>query len=198
MKKVLIAIVCVVLAVSMAGCAPSQQSAGESTTGSVGAEASEGDIVQGTPEISIEDYKSLISDSQTNIEKAVVVLSNMGKYEYNFIDAREGLSKMPFDPETVVESAKEWLEENDVDFSEIEAIQKTIDDEYKEIIAIDISGSEAEKIKELYDELYDGYRELSRVVVSPPTNADEFADVFNGSIDTIQGCNEKISLLVSD
>ena len=187
MKQILLIVLCIFLIVGLIGCGGVQDTQQTAET------------VQTSSPLSLAEYREMISKNMADIEEVIIVLGNMGKYEYSYIEASAKISDRPLEQETVLKYTKEWVEEEgNVDLDEIEDLQNEIDNKHKEIITINIDDAEAVELKTSYKGLYDAYKELHRLINFPSLNLSSFGSAFSESLDNIQKYNEELSLLISE
>jgi len=145
----------------------------------------------------LDEYKELVSKFNNDIMAQSLLLSNMGKWEYNYWKAYNSLDAKSPDFDSMTSHAYELLVKNaEVGEEEIANNYKSISEQYKQIVVIDISGSEAGEIKESFKNLYDAYSSLYKMTTSPSGSLSSFSDNYNTYTDDIVKNNEMISLLI--
>lgn len=184
MKKIIVYILINVLLVSLAACGSPINSQTEATTAATT-----------TAPFNIEEYREIINTCRTDIYDSSILLSNMGKYEYNFMKALASVSGTPDD--TVAEKAFEWLSENsDATKESVAEDYESIREQYKEIILIEASGKEAEELSDSLEDMYEAYTDLYTLVTEPHNYVSTFSSSYNDYIDTISECNDDLGLFL--
>ncbi len=184
MRRTIISMLVFVLLVSITACSSPTNTPTETTTAATT-----------TVPFNIEEYREIINTCRTDIYDSSILLSNMGKYEYNFMKALASVSGTPDD--TVAEKAFEWLSENsDATKESVAEDYESIREQYKEIILIEASGKEAEELSDGLEDMYEAYTDLYTLVTEPHNYVSTFSSSYNDYIDTISACNEDLGLFL--
>ena len=155
-----------------------------------------------TPEasISLEEYKIMVSDFNSRIMEASVILANAGMSEYNYWKAYSSLPMYgELDYQKMAEAAMEWLSENS------DADAETVKAAYDELIVASINISDAnidgeipEELPELVQALFGAYHALYSLVVEPSGEIGDFLIQLNNHVNAIMAFNEDISALIEE
>ena len=140
----------------------------------------------------IDVFKAEITESKQLMYNTSILLGNMGKYEYNFVKA---LGSMESD--SMLKNAYEWLAEK-ANFSkeELADAHELIRQQYKEIELIEPEGTEAEKLKESYEALYDAYNALHNTVLSPSGSISSFGAAVSDTLKAFVAADDDLALWV--
>lgn len=143
----------------------------------------------------VDEYRTNISDAKDELEKLYIPLGNMATYQANYIKNLNNLGGK-FESEKVFNNAVEWMEEkSDYLFDDVSVGFEEATKKYKEILAIETQGGEAEKLQELYFNLYDALCELYFTVTQPSKST--FADSVTNSMDNFMEAYNKLDALLS-
>ena len=150
-----------------------------------------------TAQFDITEYKQLVSACADQLSDGAIALSNVVKYEYNYWKSINNLGGT-FKPDQAVTAAMAWIEENS-DYTEdgIKDQHDSIALMYKEIISIDIEGTEAQIIFEHFDELFDAYIGLYNMGMSPSGSLTSFVADYNTYTNVVKSSKEKLDILLA-
>ena len=185
-----IIISCITIIFLLSGCSSNNTESNNSTS------TTSASAVESTPAtttsttvavISEDEYYKLAKDFSEKIDDASIYLSNMGQYEYNYMDNYTNISGNDIDSDTakeVVDEAKKWLvKKGKVKSSKIDNDYKTLTKEYNKLATLNISDS-AKVVAEKVDDIYDNYSNLYSLVTDIG-DFSSFADDYNDYIDNI-------------
>lgn len=131
----------------------------------------------------IDVYKQSVSTCIKFINESAILLHNAVSMECKYLDI---LGKA--DADGAFETAMKFLEENsDYNEESLRTQYEDISEMYKEIIAENIDGTEAQEIKESYKKLFDAYVGLYNLAMSPtgtPSTISSSHDDYIGVIQT--------------
>ncbi len=192
MRRLLALLLVLSMGLSMAACG-----AAEETEETIAPETTEATTEETVPPFDIDEYKTAVWSCSSKMYENSIILYNLANYENTYWESLEKLSGT-VTPEDLINSALEWLEKKGGGTeSEITAQYEAIKHEYKEIVSTEISGTEAEEIKKIYDEYFDAYLSFYKLVFSPSGTIGDFVENINNCINTIENCNSKLEILVS-
>ena len=155
MKKIFIALLTTTILLGTTACSSSNNTEEVTTTTAETIEEN-----TNVAETSIENYKNKVYSLTEIIEEASVLLSNMAKYEYNYMSSLYKISGR-MDSDSVVENGRTWLsEKGNVKEDRIDKDFEKITNDYFEIKELTVSGKKAETIDEKLSNLYDEYSAL--------------------------------------
>lgn len=185
-----IVISCIAIIGLLTGCSTNNSESKSSTT------SSSTSTVESTPAtttsttvavISEDKYYELAKDFSAKIDDASIYLSNMGQYEYNYMDHYTNISGNDIDSDTakeVVDEARQWLvKKGKVKSNKIDNDYKTLTKEYNKLATLNISNS-AKVVAEKVNDIYDNYSKLYSLVTNIG-DFSSFADDYNDYIDNI-------------
>lgn len=179
MKKIFIALLTAILLIGTTACSSSSNTEEVTTTTAETIEEN-----TNVAETSIENYKNKVYSLTETIEEASVLLSNMAKYEYNYMSSLYKISGR-MDSDSVVENGRTWLsEKGNVKEDRIDKDFEKITNDYFEIKELTVSGKKAETIDEKLSNLYDEYSALYTQTTTA-SSLDNFADDYNDHVNAI-------------
>ncbi len=179
MKKIFIALLTAILLIGTTACSSSSNKEEVTTTTAETIEEN-----TNVAETSIENYKNKVYSLTETIEEASVLLSNMAKYEYNYMSSLYKISGR-MDSDSVVENGRTWLsEKGNVKEDRIDKDFEKITNDYFEIKELTVSGKKAETIDEKLSNLYDEYSALYTQTTTA-SSLDNFADDYNDHVNAI-------------
>jgi len=176
----------------MAGCAPSEPPAPSVIA-----------TPEPTPELTeppfdISEYKELVSELKDVIMETSIWLANMGNYEFNYWETLENIGGT-IEYEEMAAEAEEWLNKKaEIDSGTLSKNYAEIGKKYKEVIKVEVVGTEANEIHENIIEMYKAFDALYLLVTSPSGDISDFADSFNEYSETIKRQDSMLSTLLSD
>lgn len=189
MRRILTALLASLIAMSLLGCGGNQGNVNESIPETAATTAIQFDL---------DAYKESVSTCATEISNEVVVLNNVVKKEADYLKIYNDVSNGKANYEGAVETAMKWLEEkSDYSAESIEEQYNEIAKMYKDIVSEEITGAEAEELKEVFDELFTAYIELHSLALSPSGSLSAFIENCNDCIDTIKTDTSKLDILLS-
>ena len=145
----------------------------------------------------IDAYKKMLSDCMNEISTNAMMYYNMCKYEVNYWDALNSVNGT-FSSETATQNAMEWLEEETDETAEsLSTRHDTITNLYKEISFAEIDGTEAEKLQEVFEEMYDNYCLIYNAAMSPSGDIDSFTSKTNDAVRDFKASKSKLETLLS-
>ncbi|MGN1085839.1 MAG: hypothetical protein ACI4Q5_02295 [Porcipelethomonas sp.] len=152
--------------------------------------------------ISIEEYRSKISDFNNSIYDASILLSNISQYERNYWENLEELGRS-VDSNKVYENAMDWLKENasedyDITDTVLQDNYKSICTSYSEIVGMGINTPDVSAINNAYEELFSNYCMLYTLATNPDGDINTFVDKFNEYIDNIKNYNTMLSTFLEE
>lgn len=101
------------------------------------------------------------------------------------------------EPSKIVQSAQGWLQkEAGVKPEQIEAADNSINNKYKEILKIEVSGTEAEKIQQLFFELYKDYSSMHHNVTTATLTMSDFSNETLDTMNSFSKNNEQLKTLL--
>ena len=150
------------------------------------------------PTVSVEEYKTMVSEFNAHLMDEALILANAGMYEYNYWKTFSGLPAYgDLDYQSMAESAMEWLSEKS------DASAETVEAAYGELIAscVDISdanvdGDIPEELPDLVVALFGAYDCLYSLVTEPSGEIEDFVVQLRDYTEVITTFNEDISSLV--
>lgn len=155
------------------------------------------DATAPTVEFDFEGYKAKVLDCVSELNDGCIALANMCQYENNYWKALESVGGH-FDTGKAVSSAFEWLEgKSDYSADYIDAQYKSIGAMYKEVIAFNTFGREAEEIGSAFNDYYDAYIGLYNLAMSPSGGRGTFVDTYNNLTSIIKNCQSKLDNLLT-
>ena len=189
MKK-LYGILCVVLLISIltaCGGDPTPQTPPESSETQVST-------------VSLEEYKTMVSDFNSRLMDEAVILTNVGMYEYSYWNAYSGLPTYgDLDYQSMAESAMEWLSENS------DANAETVEAAYDELIAACVEISDAnvdgdipEELPDVAVALFGAYDALHSLVTEPSGEIEDFILQLKDRAEAVTTFSEDISSLIAE
>ena len=179
MKKIFIALLTAILLIGTTACSSSSNTEEVTTTTAETIEEN-----TNVSETSIENYKNKVYSLTETIEEASVLLSNMAKYEYNYMSSLYKISGR-MDSDSVVENGRTWLsEKGNVKEDRIDKDFEKITNDYFEIKELTVSGKKAETIDEKLSNLYDEYSAFYTQTTTA-SSLDNFADDYNDHVNAI-------------
>ena len=179
MKKIFIALLTTTILLGTTACSSSNNTEEVTTTTAETIEEN-----TNVAETSIENYKNKVYSLTEIIEEASVLLSNMAKYEYNYMSSLYKISGR-MDSDSVVENGRTWLsEKGNVKEDRIDKDFEKITNDYFEIKELTVSGKKAETIDEKLSNLYDEYSALYTQTTTA-SSLDNFADDYNDHVNAI-------------
>lgn len=179
MKKIFIALLTTTILLDTTACSSSNNTEEVTTTTAETIEEN-----TNVAETSIENYKNKVYSLTEIIEEASVLLSNMAKYEYNYMSSLYKISGR-MDSDSVVENGRTWLsEKGNVKEDRIDKDFEKITNDYFEIKELTVSGKKAETIDEKLSNLYDEYSALYTQTTTA-SSLDNFADDYNDHVNAI-------------
>lgn len=150
-----------------------------------------------TQSFNIDEYKVLVSELKDSVTDALVLVSNMGQYEFNYWETLENIGGT-IDYDAMVLDVSDWMKENvDIDTGTLPSTYADISKKYKGFIKIDVTGAEAEEIQKNAIELYKAFDGLYLLVTSPSGSLSDFAEKYNDYMDIIQTSDSLLSTLLS-
>lgn len=152
------------------------------------------------PEITLEEYKELISVACNSLYENAIVINNVITFEDSYWKIISNVSGSNPDENNLVEHGMDILEKkSDNKYSRqwLEDAFENDSTKYKEIIATDVPEG-AEKIYETYETYFDAYLGLYNLAFAPGGSRSAFDSKANEYINTITNANTKIELLLSD
>ncbi len=145
----------------------------------------------------LEEYKTLIVSCQLDMEESFINIGNMANYEINFMTVSDNIGYNT-GPSELAESAKEWLyEESGISTEDLEIQYNNICTKYKEILAIEVEGQEAEKIQSTFFELYENFNDLHFAVMQPSATTNDFASAALDNMNDFMKNDESLKTLLS-
>lgn len=184
MKKVFAVLLSALIALSLAACGGNQPPNDPS-------EPEE-------PTLTFDEYKEAAADFNSSILDASVILSNVGKYEYNFWDALSDVDG-EVDYEDMVDRAMEWLsEKSESDAASVSATYDELSDIYSDLVMCSYDEGGAEEIAENINDLFSAYNQLYLLVTEPSGDIGAFADRFNKYSDIIVEKNSMLEILLEE
>lgn len=173
MKKILITLFASTIILSVTACS-------ESTTIETTTTTEQSTTIKGT---SMEEYKKEINSLTKKIEDASVLISNMAKYEYNYMSSLYKISGRK-ESDDVVEHALDWLEEEgNISRERIDTDFKEITDLYFKFDEMNVVGN-VSTLKEKVSDLYDDYSSFYTLATTANV-LDGFLDEYNDHVETI-------------
>ena len=149
------------------------------------------------PELDISEYKAMAAQLSEHIMEISIIVSNMGKYMFNYWDALESVGGT-VNYENMTEYAFEWLEENaDMSKDDVLAEHADIKSQYSDFVDVNISGMLAEDIYANMSDLYSTSDALYRLVTEPSGSVDDFLLAFNLHSNSIVNTHDLLTALVS-
>lgn len=190
MKRIFSLILSIVLSINLAACgAPSTPT------------TTEPEVIETTAPtdpFDIAGFKETVAACTKKIDNATVILNAVVTYEISFWEALAKLNGS-VTAEKVTSKAMEWLAENtDADEAYINTQYDNIAILYKEIIATDISGAEAQEILGVFKEYYDAYIGLYNMAFKPSGTVASFSDKHATYSDELSTASSKLEILLSD
>lgn len=150
-----------------------------------------------TVEFDFEEYKAKVLECLPELNDGCIALSNVCQYENNYWKSLERVGGH-FDTDKAVSAAFEWLEsKSDYSVDYIDAQYKSIGAMYKEVIAVNTFGSEAEEIGGTFSDYYDAYIGLYNLAMSPSGDRGTFVDSYNNLTSIIRKCQSKLDILLT-
>lgn len=147
-------------------------------------------------EVSIKDYTTAAAALNEDIYQASVILSNVGKYIYNYWKALDSVGGN-FKTDNAIEKADEWLQKNsDESIETIKASYADIADRYAELLRMNISDPVAEKTTEKISDMYDTYCTFYSTVISPQGERSEFSEIYSDCTTSITTAYEAIDTVL--
>lgn len=189
-QKVLSVLLCFALILVLVGCGKDQVAETEQETTIPVTEAPT------EPPFDSDKYKRKIENCASEMNTSAVFLTNLATFENNKWQALDKLGGT-VTAEDLASAAWEWLEKEGWSKSTVESQFSKVSKSYKEIISIEIDGTETEEIKSIFDEYFDAYIALYNLVSSPSGTNTEFVDACNDYISTIETCQSKLDILLS-
>lgn len=184
MKKILSLLTIFALIASFAGCSAGQQQ--PETTAETEAP------------FDIDGYKQDVAACAEKIKAEAIVVYNMAKKEHDYMEIHESVGGSSADPDKAKEAAYEWLEEkSDYNADTVDAGYKEIAKMYKDIIAVDVEGAEAEEIKSEFDDYATAYINLYNLAMAPSGSAYSFGDSCDACTSALRTGQNTLSVLLS-
>lgn len=186
MRKIFIALLTTILLLSATACS-SNDNSNIMPTSSIATTEKQ----TSKNEINLDDYKKQVYSLTETIENASILLSNMAKYEYNYMSSLYKISGRS-ESDDVVDKGREWLAENgNVEENRIDEDFKTITNNYFEIKTLTVSENDAYVIEEKLSALYDEYSSFYTQATTANT-IEGFVDDYNEHVNTI---NELVNVI---
>lgn len=155
------------------------------------------------PSISIDEYKSMVSEFNEKIMDESILLANVGMYEYSWWGAFSGISNEvgfgDIDYEAMVESAMKWLSENSD--SNAETVKSTYDELIASCAAIDdanVEGEVPDDISEFTIALFGAYSQLYTTVTEPSGSIEDFLLVLRDSAEAVTVFNADLASALNE
>lgn len=142
-------------------------------------------------------YKDSLSKCIDEISTNALMYYNMCKFELNYWETLNSV-KGTFSSEDAAQYAMEWLEkESEESADSLSVRHNTITELYKEIVFTEADGAEAEKLLEVFEEMYDNYVLIHDAAMSPSGDIDSFTSRFNDSVADFNTSKDKLETLLS-
>lgn len=186
MRKSLFIALLLFLTLSLFGCSANQPAPQETT--------------EATTQVpfDLDQYKQDVAECTEKIKAEAIVVYNVAKKERDYIDISETISGKTADPDKAKEAAYKWLEEkSDYSAETVDAGYTEIAKMYKNIIAVDVEGSEAEEIRSEFDDYATAYINLYNLALKPSGSAYSFGENCDVCISALRTGQNKLSILLS-
>lgn len=182
MKKVFAGLLSALIALSLVAC-------GENQSPNISSVPEE-------PSLSFDEYKDKASDFTSSVLDASVILSNVGKYEYNFWDSLSSVNG-DIDYDDMVDRAMKWLsEKSESDSASVSATYDELGVIYSDLVICSYDDGGADEIAENINDLFSAYNQLYLLVTEPSGDIGRFADRFNKYSDVIVEKNSMLEVLL--
>lgn len=146
----------------------------------------------------LESYKKDVAACTEKINAEAIIVYNVAKKERDFMDTFETISGKTADPDKAKETAYEWLEEkSDYSAETVDAGYAEIAKMYKDIIAVDVEGAEAEEIRSEFDDYATAYINLYNLAQAPSGSAYSFGESCDECISALKTGQNMLSILLS-
>lgn len=146
----------------------------------------------------LEKYKSDVSACVARIDEEAIVVYNVAKKEHDFMETFEKIGGTKADPDHAKETAYKWLaEKSDYSAETVDAGYAEIAKMYKDIIAVDVEGAEAEEIRSEFNDYATAYINLYNLALSPSGSADSFGANCDVCISALRTGQNILSILLS-
>lgn len=146
----------------------------------------------------IDKYKQDVATCTEKINAEAIIVYNVAKKERDYMDTFETISGKTADPDKAKETAYEWLEEkSDYSAETVYAGYTGIAEMYKNIIAVDVEGAEAEEIRSEFDDYATAYINLYNLVQAPSGSAYSFGESCDECISALKTGQNLLSILLS-
>lgn len=191
MKKSIALTLAVVLLLSLTSCG------GNTVEPETTVAPTETTVPETTQPFDLDSYKSMMATCINRMHKNSTLLSILALYEQSYWDSLEKVNGI-VTAEKLFSKACEYLVENtDYDKTDVVSWHETILTHYKNIISTEISGAEAESIKEVFDEYFDAYLSLYSLAMEPSGELEDFIDSYESYSSIIENCETKLEVLLS-
>ena len=150
------------------------------------------------PSISIEEYKSMVSDLNDKIINEVLILATAGEYEHSYWKAHNNISKtVPFgelDFDTMVEDTMEWVAKNSDSSAEtIESAYHVLIADYAIVADANVDGEAPGDLSTCVDGLFGAYHQLYTAVTRPSGDIEDFRTILDDSTDAAIAFSARIA-----
>lgn len=150
------------------------------------------------PPFDLAQYKQDVAACAERISAEGLVVYNVAKKERDYMKTFENISGKTAESDDAKETAFQWLEEkSDYSAETVDAGYKEISQMYKDIIVMDIEGTEAAEIKSEFDEYATAYIDLYNLAMAPSGSAYGFGEECDVCISALKSGQSKLDILLS-
>lgn len=154
--------------------------------------------------VNVDDYKKMVSSCVDEISDNYLLLGNAASYMYSYWQTLNDIGgRIQYDE--LFPNSEEWLVEEtaeDADFpdyaiGDIAEQHNVICSLYKDIVEVEVAGTEAEEIFDQISNLFEAYTGFYLMVTEPSGTLSDFSTNYNQYISQINTTNSTLSVLLS-
>lgn len=153
--------------------------------------------VNTSSEFDLDGYKKTVRESYDSIvsTNATTAVAVMISWEWDVWEQYRKYMGDDASMDDLADRALESMEEQtDITADDLKEAYNTVRQQYKEIALMDIEGTEAEKISEAYDTLYNAYMDMYDAAMNPGSSFMGFAEKAGVASENFQDAQDQLML----